>query len=65
MCNCHDNNSKKLADKENNDADYRNLCDYDTSVETRTASLMDLLKRVTEGSPFYKKKFAEAGVDIN
>lgn len=25
---------------------------------------MDLLKRVTEGSPFYRKKFSEAGVDI-
>jgi phenylacetate-CoA ligase len=65
MCNCHDNSSKKLADKENNGVDYRNLCDYDTSVEKRTASLMDLLKRVTEGSPFYKKKFAESGVDIS
>ncbi|SFM32936.1 phenylacetate--CoA ligase family protein [Methanolobus profundi] len=64
MCNCHDNNDQKLAGK-GNDASGTQLCDYDISVESRTASFMDLLKRVTEGSPFYQKKFAEAGVDIS
>ncbi|WP_366931340.1 phenylacetate--CoA ligase [Methanolobus sp.] len=34
-------------------------------MEKRTASFMDLLKRVTKGSPFYQKKFAESGVDIS
>lgn len=64
MCNCHDNSSQKLAGEENSAAG-RDLCDYDVSVEKRTASLMNLLRRVTKGSPFYKKKFAEAGVDIS
>ncbi|WMW23116.1 phenylacetate--CoA ligase [Methanolobus mangrovi] len=65
MCNCHDNNSREFAGNKNNTAEDRNLCDYDISVEKRTSSLIDLLRRVTEGSPFYQKKFAEAGVDIN
>lgn len=64
MCNCHDNSNRKLAGSENNEALCRNLCGYDISVEKRTSSLTDLLKRVMQGSPFYRKKFAEAGVDI-
>lgn len=36
-----------------------------TSVEETTARLRDLLRRVMQGSPFYQRKYREAGVDVD
>jgi phenylacetate-CoA ligase len=43
-----------------------NCCTHSgLSAEERTTKLRQLLQRVVKGSPFYQKKFTEAGVDID
>ncbi|AKB85095.1 phenylacetate--CoA ligase family protein [Methanococcoides methylutens] len=57
---CNDSRDNEIA--QNNPCQKEELPDL--SEEDQLAKLKDLLKRVTSGSPFYQKKFEEAGVDI-
>ena len=66
MCNNHRTDGLKGAGKETCPGDNENCCTYSgISTEEITDKLIQLLEKVVKVSPFYQKKFREAGVDID